>query len=68
MRRQECVVQVVGISSSVADDTVAVVVLAVEVWKVPKPASWNVSRHNPSVWHDDGPVAHKGLHRCVGPL
>jgi hypothetical protein len=31
MRRQECVVRVVGISGSVADDTV-VVVLAVEVW------------------------------------
>jgi hypothetical protein len=27
-----------------------------------------VSRRNPSVRHDDGPVAHKGLHRCVGPL
>jgi hypothetical protein len=26
----------------VADDTVAVVVLAVEVWTVPKPASWNM--------------------------
>jgi hypothetical protein len=42
MRRQECVVRVVGISGSVADDTVAVVVLAAEVWTVPKPASWNM--------------------------
>jgi hypothetical protein len=31
---------VVGISGSLADDTVAVV-LAAEVWTVPKPASWN---------------------------
>jgi hypothetical protein len=68
MRRQECVVRVVGISGSVADDNVAVVILAVEVWNVPKPASWNVSRRNPSVRNDDGPVAHKALHRCVGPL
>jgi hypothetical protein len=30
----------VGISGSVADDTVAVL-LAAEVWTVPKPASWN---------------------------
>jgi hypothetical protein len=30
--RQECVVRVVGISGSVADDTVTVVVLAAEVW------------------------------------
>jgi hypothetical protein len=41
-RRQECVVRLVGISGIVADDTVAVVVLAVEVWTVPKPASWNM--------------------------
>jgi hypothetical protein len=34
------------------------------VWTVPKPASWNVSRRNPSVRHDEGPVAHKGLVRC----
>jgi hypothetical protein len=34
MRRQECVVRVVGNSGSVADDTVAVVVLAAGVWKV----------------------------------
>jgi hypothetical protein len=32
---------VVGISGSVADDTVAVV-FADEVWTVPKPASWNI--------------------------
>jgi RNase P/RNase MRP subunit p29 len=42
MRRQECVVRVVGISGSVADDTVAAVVLAAEVWTVPKPTSWNM--------------------------
>jgi hypothetical protein len=42
MRRQECVVRVVGISGSVADDTVAVVVSAAEVWTVPKPALWNM--------------------------
>jgi hypothetical protein len=41
MRRQECAVRVVGISVSVADNTVAVVVLAAEVWMVLKPASWN---------------------------
>jgi hypothetical protein len=41
MRRQECVVRVVGISGSVADAPVAGVVLAVEVWTVPKPALWN---------------------------
>jgi hypothetical protein len=40
MHRHECVIRVVGISGSVADDTVAVV-LAAEVWTVPKPASWN---------------------------
>jgi hypothetical protein len=34
MRRQECVVRLVKISGSVADDTVAVVVLAVVVWTV----------------------------------
>jgi hypothetical protein len=39
---QECIVWVVRISFSVADDTVAVIVLAVEVWTVPKPASWNM--------------------------
>jgi hypothetical protein len=39
MRRQECVIWVVGISGSVADDTVAVI-LAAEVWTVPKPTSW----------------------------
>jgi hypothetical protein len=40
MRQQECVILVVGISGSVADDTVAVV-LAAEVWTIPKAASWN---------------------------
>jgi hypothetical protein len=39
MRRQECVIRVVGISGIVADDTVAVI-LASEVWTVPKPTSW----------------------------
>jgi hypothetical protein len=42
MRRQECVVRVVGISGSLVDDTVAVVVLPVGVWTVPKPAAWNM--------------------------
>jgi hypothetical protein len=42
MRRQECVVRVVGISRSVADDTVTIVVLAAEVWTVPKPVSCNM--------------------------
>jgi hypothetical protein len=27
-----------------------------------------VGRRNPSGERDDGPVAHKGLHHCVGPL
>jgi hypothetical protein len=40
MRRQECVVRLVGISGSV--DTVAVVELAAEVWTVSNPASWNM--------------------------